>query len=407
MNSIWQAWRWRGGNWRRRRVLLVVMTLAMPLSFNTWLALLNNFAIERAGFTGIEIGIMQSLREIPGFLAFAVVFLLLVFREQNLALLTLCLLGIGTALTGLFPSVLGLYATVVVMSIGFHYFETVNQSLVLQWVDKAEAAQFLGKLIAVGSSASLVTFALIYLALDVADLDMVTVYLAGGGLTVFFAAVAWIVFPRFPSATEQRKRLFLRKRYWLFYALNFMAGARRQIFVVFAGFLMVEKFEYSAAAITLMFLANGTINVLFAPAIGRLIGRWGERKALIFEYAGLIGVFVAYAFVETAWVAVVLYILDHMFFAVAIALKTYFQKIADPADIAASVSVSFSINHIAAVILPAVFGFLWLVSPSAVFLSGAGMAGASLVLSMLIPDAPGPDKATVLDGLRSAPGAAE
>ncbi len=407
MNSIWEALRGLGGNWRRRRMLLVVMTVAMPLSFNTWQALLNNFAIERAGFTGIEIGIMQSLREIPGFLAFAVIFLLLVVREQTLALLALCLLGIGTALTGLFPSVLGLYATVVVMSIGFHYFETVRQSLILQWVDKAEAPHFLGKLIAVGSSASLVTFALIYLALDVADLDMVTVYLAGGALTVLLAAVAWIAFPHFHSAVEQRKHLFLKRRYWLFYALTFMAGARRQIFVVFAGFLMVEKFEYSAPAITLMFLANGVINVLFAPAIGKLIGRWGERKALIFEYVGLIGVFVAYAFVETAWIAVVLYILDHMFFAIAIAIKTYFQKIADPGDIAASVSVSFSINHIAAVILPAVLGFLWLVSPSAVFLAGAGMAGVSVVLSMLIPDAPGPDNATILGGLRDAPGAAE
>jgi predicted MFS family arabinose efflux permease len=169
-----------------------------------------------------------------------------------------------------------------------------------------------------------------------------------------------------------------------------MSGARRQIFVVFAGFLMVEKFGFDAAAITLMFLANMAINIVAAPRIGRLIGRWGERKALTFEYIGLIIVFTAYAVVEHPWVAVGLYILDHLFFAMAIAMKTYFQKIADPADIAPTAGVAFSINHVAAVVIPAAFGLLWLVSPAAVFLTGAAMALGSLLLARLVPEAPQP-----------------
>ena len=114
------------------------MALAMPLAFGTWQALLNNFAIERAGFTGMEIGILQSLREVPGFLAFAVIFVLLVMGEQTLALTALGLLGVGVALTGFFPTVLGLYVTTVVMSLGFHYFEAIYQSLALQWLSKAQ-----------------------------------------------------------------------------------------------------------------------------------------------------------------------------------------------------------------------------------------------------------------------------
>ncbi len=64
--------------WRRPEILLMLMTLAVPLSFAAWQTLINNFAIEQASFTGREMGILQSLREIPGFLAFAVVFLLLI-----------------------------------------------------------------------------------------------------------------------------------------------------------------------------------------------------------------------------------------------------------------------------------------------------------------------------------------
>ncbi|MHA1598790.1 MAG: MFS transporter [Alphaproteobacteria bacterium] len=378
---------WKG-DWRRPEVLLVLMTLAMPISFATWMALINNFSVERAAFTGVEIGVLQSLREIPGFLAFGVIFLLAFVREQSLILLSLALLGFGTAITGLFPTVIGLYVTTVLMSIGFHYYETVRQSVVLQWIDKAEAPHFMGQLLAVGSLASLLAFSLIWLALDVAGFDMAWVYGLGGSVTIGIVLFCYKAFPKFPEQVEQNKKLVLRGRYWLFYALTFMAGARRQIFVVFAGFLMVEKFGFGASDITLMFLANGALTMYFAPRIGKLIGRWGERRALTFEYIGLTVVFVAYAFVDTAWVAVGLYIVDHLFFAMAIAIKTYFQKIADPADFASTAGVSFSINHIAAVVLPAVFGLLWVISPSAVFLAGAGMAVLSLLLARIIPAAP-------------------
>jgi predicted MFS family arabinose efflux permease len=180
----------------------------------------------------------------------------------------------------------------------------------------------------------------------------------------------------------------------LYYALTFVSGARRQIFIVFAGFLLVEKFGYRVPTISALFFINGLFNMWFAPKIGRVIARWGERKALICEYIGLIGIFTAYAFVENGTIAGALYVLDHLFFAMAIAIKTYFQKIADPADIASTAAVGFTINHIAAVIIPVVFGVIWLTSPAFVFLAGAGMAGISLILSFLVPRTPQPGNET-------------
>jgi predicted MFS family arabinose efflux permease len=372
----------------RPEVLLLLMAVAVPLSFAAWRTLLNNFAIERAAFTGQEMGILQSLREIPGFLAFGVVFLLLIMREQRLAVISLGLLGIGTALTGFFPSVIGLYFTTVVMSIGFHYYETLQTSLALQWIDKSHAAETFGRLIAAGSFASIVTFVLIWLADDLLALDYQWIYLVMGGLTLIVTLIAWLAFPLFPQPTEQHKHMVLRSRYWLYYALTFLSGARRQIFVVFAGFLMVEKFGYSVSQIALLFLINATLNIFLAPRIGRLIGRIGERRALLLEYSGLILVFVGYALVENATMGAGLYVVDHLFFAMAIALKTYFQKIAAPEDIASTAGVSFSINHIAAVVIPALFGIIWLSSPALVFLLGAVMAGISLIFSLLIPEDP-------------------
>ena len=374
--------------WRTPEFLLMLMAAAVPLSFATWFSLINNFAVEVGGFDGAQFGMLQSIREIPGFLAFAVVFVLILMKEQSLALVSLLLLGVGTAMTGFFPGVVGLYCITALMSLGFHYYETVQNSLSLQWIEKERTPYVLGKLIAVGSFTSLVAFGLIYLGLTILGLAYKSVYVIGGGLTCVLALIAWLAYPYFPSRQTQHKKLILRKRYWLYYALVFLSGARRQIFVVFAGFLMVEKFGYSAAALTLLFLVNCAINIWLAPIIGKLIIRWGERQALLFEYIGLIFVFTSYAFVQHAGVAALLYILDHLFFALAIALKSYFQKIADPADIASTAGVSFTINHIAAVVLPAVLGVIWLTSPSAVFLCGAVIATASLGLSWLVPNGP-------------------
>ena len=220
--------------WRRPERLLLLMASAVPLSFATWQTLLDNFAIHRAAFTGAEIGILQSLREVPGFLAFAVVFLLLVMRQQNIALLSLALLGIGTALTGWFPTVLGLYCTTVLMSIGFHYYETMQTSLSLQWIDKGHAPETLGRLIAAGSFASIVAFGLVWVTFALLGLDYRWVYMVGGGITAGIALVGWLAFPHFPEKVRQHRHIVLRKRYWLYYALTFMSAARRQSFIVFA-----------------------------------------------------------------------------------------------------------------------------------------------------------------------------
>ena len=374
--------------------LLILMSIAMPIAFNAWSAMLNNFVVEKAAFTWVEIGILQSLREVPGFLSFTLIFVLLVIKEQTFAVFSLALLGLGVCLTGFFPTVYGLYFTTVLMSIGFHYFEAVKQSLSLQWLSKEEAPIILGKLLAVGSLTSLIVYGCLWALLEFFQLPYWINFAIAGGTCIFLALVMFIFYPAFPSKVEQNQNLVLRKRYWLYYLLTFLSGARRQIFVVFAAFLMVEKFGYSASQVTLLFLVNYAFNYLFAEKIGSLIGKFGERRALTFEYIGLIIVFIAYGLVENATVAAFLYILDHMFFALAIAITTYFQKIADPKDMASNAGVSFTINHIAAIVVPALLGLVWMWSHSLVFYIGAIFALLSLIAAQFIPKSPSPENET-------------
>ncbi len=393
--------------WRSREVFLVLTAIAMPISFSTWMALFNNFAHDMAHLGGDGVGFIQSFREVPGFLSFTVILLLLWFREQSFTLAALLLLGIGTMITGFYPTFWGLMLTTFVMSIGFHYFESLHQSLALQWTDKKSAPEVMGKIISARSVAALISFGLIYVMLDVAKVDMTWVYLLGGGVTMAIALYCWVGFPKFEAHVEQSKKIVLRKRYWLWYALVFMSGARRQIFVVFAGFLMVQKFGFTPGEMSLLFLANMAMTIYLAPKIGKYISRFGERRMLIIEYVGLVFVFTGYAFASEAWMGVSLYILDHVFFAMAIAIKTYFQKIADPADIASSSGVSFTISHIVAVFIPAVFGIIWLTAPAYVFLAGAAMAGVSLVLAMMIPRDPEAGNETLVFRVAPKPQPAE
>ena len=386
--------------WRRPISLLFIMAVAMPIAFSVWSALLNNFVIQIADFDGSDIGLLHTVREVPGFLAIGVILIIMFLREQTLGLISLALLGVATALTAYFPSVSGLLIITLISSFGFHYFETVNQSLQLQWLPKEKAPQIIGWLVGAGSIATLIVYLGIIIGWQKLELSFNFIYLTSGGLTALIAILCLLFFPTFKTETKQITKLVLRRRYWLYYALQFLSGARRQIFVVFAGFMMVEKFGFEVHQLTALLLINLAINIFVAPLFGHFIAHFGERRALIIEYLGLVFVFVAYGGIYLFdWgvvLAAILFVLDHLFFGLRMALKTYFQKISAPEDIAPTAAVAFTINHIAAVFLPVLLGLLWLISPAIVFMVAALLAFLSFTLALLVPRFPDIGNETLL-----------
>jgi len=356
---------------------LMVLTICSAVGLQAWLTLFNNFAVEVAGLEGFHIGVIQSVREIPGFLALLAIFVMLLVKEHRLSALSTLLLGVGLAATGLFPSFIGLLITTLIMSFGFHYYETTNQSLSLQYFDENTSPWVFGKLRSMAAASNIGVGIFIYLT--AALLNYTQIYILVGGFIVVMSLWALTQDPTDGDIVPQRKKMIVRKRYWLFYFLTFMGGARRQIFMAFAVFLLVKKFQFTIQEVTILFVVNNIINYFLSPLIGKSIIRFGERKVLSLEYFSLIFIFLAYATVQSKVLLAVLYILDHIFFNFAIAIRTYFQKVADPRDIAPSMAVGFTINHIAAVVLPAIGGFLWMVDYRIPFVAGAGMAVISLL----------------------------
>ena len=361
---------------------LMVLTICSSVGLQAWQTLFNNFAVEVAGLNGHQVGMIQSFREVPGFLALLAVFVIMLIKEYRLSALSILFLGLGVAMTGLFPSYLGLVLTTLIMSFGFHYYETTNMSLTLQYFDKATSPWVFGKQRSYAAASNIAVGILIYLLIFL--LDFTKIYLLFGSLISAAAVWGLIQDPSNKTIIPQRKKMIVRKKYALFYFLTFMAGARRQIFMAFAVLLMVQKFRYSVQEVTILFVVNNMINYYLSPLIGRSIIRFGERKVLSLEYVSLIFIFVAYAVTGSKLAVAFLYILDHIFFNFSIAIRTYFQKVGDPRDVAPSMAVGFTINHIAAVFLPALGGVLWMIDYRIPFISGAVMSLVSLMAVQMI-----------------------
>jgi hypothetical protein len=361
---------------------LIVLTICSTVGLQCWQTLFDNFSVNIVGLDGNHIGVLQSAREIPGFLALLVTYVILIIKEHKLSAISIIILGSGLFLTGFLPSYSGLIFTTMVMSFGFHYYETTSQSLTLQYFDKLISPHVFSQQRSYAAAANIAVAILIFIIAPF--LTYKAMYILFGTLITFGGIWAMTKHPAKTNIIKQNKKLILRKRYWLYYFLTFMAGARRQIFVAFAVFLLVKKFGFTIQLITLLFLANNVINFFINPLIGKFIVKYGERKLLSIEYFFLILIFISYAFVESKIIVAVLYIFDHIFFNFSTGIKTYFQKIADPKDIAPSAAVGFTINHIAAVILPAIGGILWMVDYKIPFLFGAFFSLISLCLVQCI-----------------------
>ena len=370
---------------------LLILVICASAGLQGWMALFTNFAKEVIGVNGFQIGAAQSVREIPGFLTFMVIYIVLFISEYRLAAWSVILMGIGIGATGYMPTFTGLLVTTTIMSIGFHYFETTNKSLTVQYFTRQEAPVVFARLRGYGALANIGVGGIIWLLAFVLPYK-INFLLLGIFICCAGAYMLWRN-PAQEAPAHAQNRLVLRRGYWLYYVLNFLSGARRQIFIVFAVFLLVEKYRLSVTTIAGIYVVNYALTWLCNPYISRAINTYGEKIVLSLESASLVILFLGYAFIDSVWIAVALYILDSIFFNFAIGLSTYLQKLADPKDLAQTTAVGFTINHISAVVIPLCGGALWLISWRLPFIIGACLTIISLYFTQKIQTArPGHQK---------------
>ncbi len=368
-----------------RNLFIYLVTSSFLLNFGhrVWQAMFNNFAVEKIGVGPEAIGWIQSVREVPGLLAFLLAFLALAMSELRIMALSLVVLGLGLVLTGQATSIPMVLIATIVMSFGFHFFEPCSSGVVLMSIEREESPKVLGQLRSLGAIAAVLATVAVYLLVDRLGYRAMFVIV---GLAV--AAGGAILFTRGRGAhgLPPKRRIRLRKRYWLFYVLAFLMGSRRHIFTTFAPFLLVLTHGVSVQTMSILFLVNALVNTYVYQKVGKLVPKLGERVILTIAFALLIPVFLGYAYVGFLPVLFGLFIVDNMLFGFNLGLTTYLQKIAvTPEELTSNLSAQTTINHISAVIIPVVGGTVWaLLGSQATFLIGVAIATVSLVFAQLI-----------------------
>jgi predicted MFS family arabinose efflux permease len=368
---------------RRMLAYVIVSNFVLYFGFRIWQSMFNNFVVEELGVGPASIGWIQALREIPGLMGFLLGFLALFLSEMRIMALSIILMGAGSFLTGQATSIPFLLVSTVVMSIGFHFFYPSNSAVVLMTVDKQNAPKTLGQLRSLGAIASLLATGVVYLL--VGRWGYRTLFTLVGGLVVL-GGLLLLPFDRSKEGLPPRRRVVLRRRYWLYYALAFLMGSRRHIFTTFAIFLLVREHGINVETTATLFLINSLINTYAYQLVGRLVGRLGERLMLSIAFGTLAFVFLGYAYVTYLPALYLLFIIDNIMFGFNLATTTYFQKIAvSQEEITSNLSVEQTINHIAAIVVPIAGGTVWeLFGSRAPFLAGVGIVLISLVLTQFI-----------------------
>jgi len=374
-------------NNRRMLVYLVVSNFMLYFGFRMWQAMFNNFAVEEMGIGPGSMGWIQALRELPGLMGFLVGFLALFLSEVRIMALSVILLGIGMFLTGQATNIPFLLLSTLVMSFGFHFFYPSNNAMVLMAVEKQHTPRALGQLRSLAAIAALVATGAVYLLAE--PWGYRRLFMIVGALV----AVGGLLLLPLGNAKEglpPRRRVVLRRRYWLYYLLSFLMGSRRHIFTTFAIFLLVREYGISVQTTAALFLVNSLINTYVLQLVGKLVGRLGERLMLSVAFGTLAFVFLGYAYVTYLPLLFVLYVIDNVLFGFNLALMTYFQKIAvTPEEITSNLSVEQTINHISAIVVPVLGGAAWqLFGSRAPFLGGVGIVLISLVLTQFIRTPP-------------------
>jgi predicted MFS family arabinose efflux permease len=361
---------------------IALNTFALYFGFTIWRVIFNNFAKEVLDITPTQIGIIQSVREIPGLLGFTVGALAMYLAEVKIATISIVLAGVGLIMVGYSDSVFMLGVGTLVMSVGFHSFLSSNDALLLHFVKTKESGKVQGKIKSTESLAGVfATLCVLATTFFFGYRETLTIF---GALVILVGLYFTLVLKSNRVKGEERK-VSLKKKYSLYYLLSFLRGCRRHIFTTFAIFLLVANHQISISTAAVLFFVSNVITIYTNSLTGVLVEKLGERTVLATSSFLLIFIFSGYAFIPWLPLLAVLYVIDNMLFGSSIALHSYVRKISDKSDLTSCISFSVTVNHISAVILPILGGVIWeVLGFKATFLFGAVIVFLDMLFSLRV-----------------------
>lgn len=369
---------------RRDWRIYEALVFLFGFGFAVYSGVFQNFLRDGFGANALDLGRLESTREIPGLLAALMAGTLVAFAESRIAALGLFITALGIGYSGFAGAIGPLTLITVFWSIGFHLWATVQSAITMALAKGKEGGRHLGRMSAIGAVATIA-------GLGVATLGSgfkipYQAYFIVAGIAIAGAALLCALLSSHAEGGKRQPIVF-RREYGLFYLLIFLEGCRRQIFSIFASFALILVYHQPLWAMLLLQFINAILITVTAPWMGKLIDRIGEREPLSWYAVGLIVVFLGYAISHSVEALYALFLIDNVLFTFGVGFTTYLHRIAKPGDFTPSLAMGTTMNHIAAVTVPVGGAYLWLHfhNYQIPFWVGVGIAGVSLVATRWLP----------------------
>ena len=370
---------------------VAVICFAAAMGIND--IIFNNFLSDTFNPSASVRGWLEFPRELPGFLVVAMAGLLWYLPVTRLGLVGSTLFVIGLVSLAIFGTSWNpMLLAMMIASAGHHLLMPVASSIALATCNSSNRGFRLGLMRAIMTVGLILGAGFVWLAFDKTNPQYRMGFFCAAGA----AAVAGVIYGlmRIPHLHRPRAKLVIRRKYSLYYLMEFFFGARKQIFLTFGVWVLITIYNQPSSTIAALWLTASVIGIVFKPLAGLAIDRFGERAILVVDGLILAVVCIGYGYAghlagpDTALTIVkVCFIADSLLFSLGTARTVYLSRLTDShQEITSTLSMGVSINHIASMLIPALAGFVWLIYGfERVFLGAACLALAIAAISSLVP----------------------
>ncbi len=352
----------------------------------------NNYLSQVHHLDALARGSLEFTRELPGFLLVFIFALLAFLPDTRVNAIAMLLIGISLLGQGHFaPEMKWVILWMLLWSAGEHLNLVLKSSIALRLVDSKKAGSMMGTLGGLESFGLLIGMIIVYFGVASFNASFTTIFTIAGVFAILASIMLFTIKPE-PLKTSKYNFLF-KKKYALFYFLNILFGARKQVFLTFAPWILIKLFSSGVSTFAVLGIIGAIAGLFFRPLLGIAIDRWGEKRVIFLESFLLIIVCIVYGGAPK-WlpsqiallIIMTCYIADQMLIAVSIARSTYLSKIADdPADIAPSISMGITLDHAVSMTIPIGGGLVWVYwGYEWVFWLAAVIAFLNLIASLFI-----------------------
>ncbi|WAM30823.1 MFS transporter [Caldicellulosiruptor naganoensis] len=327
----------------------------------------NNYIAATFKISPVARGVLEFPRETPGFLIIFLIGFLYFLGDLRVSIIATLLCSVSLVGLGYFaPSFALLILWTAFYNTGTHLNMVLTSSIGMALSKEDSYGKTLGLIGSVSTAAAVIGYFTVMVGFKFLNFSFKTAYLIAA--VMYILAAIFLMPIKMPNVRNHKGLKFvIKKDYWLYYVLSIFFGARKQIFITFAPWVLIKIFKQPVSNFALVGIICSILGIGFRNVIGRLIDKLGEKKVLTFDAIVIFLICIGYAMTENIKIkslalglAYACYIIDNLMFATSMARSTYIKKIIKhPDDLTPTLSTGTSMDHAVSMSLPVLSGFLW------------------------------------------------